>query len=153
MGIVRWDPFRDLISIQDRMNKLFEERLGRSRFGDDDKLLGHTWTPAVDIYETQKDIVLQAELPGVKQEDIHLEIIDNTLKIHGERKHDSNISDENYHCLERGYGNFTRNFTLPTSIRQDEINASLKDGVLEIYLPKAESGATKEIKIAIKKED
>ena len=147
MGVVRWDPFKDLVSLQDRMNKLFEERLNRSRFDEDDKLLGHTWTPAVDIYETQTHLILQVELPGVQQKDIHLEIVDQALRIHGIRKHDSQISDENYHCLERGYGNFNRSFALPTTVSQDEINASLKEGVLEIHLPKAETSPTKEIKI------
>lgn len=147
MGIVRWDPFRDLVSLQDKMNELFDESLGHSRAGTTDKLISGMWNPAVDIYETDDQVVLKVEVPGLKQSNIKIELTDNTLTLRGERTFEKDVKEENYHCIERSYGNFIRSFNLPVSIQQDKINASLKDGLLEIRLPKAENIKLKEIEI------
>ncbi|MBI5787485.1 MAG: Hsp20/alpha crystallin family protein [Candidatus Schekmanbacteria bacterium] len=144
MGIVRWDPFRDLMNLQDRMNKLFDESL--HRVTPDDKLHS-TWNPAVDIYETKDKFIVLAELPGMKHEDIQVEINNNTLTLRGERKLENEIKEESYHCLERSYGSFSRSFCLPATIRQENIKASLKEGVLELIIPKSQPTAAKQINI------
>jgi HSP20 family protein len=153
MAIVRWEPFRDLVGLQDRMNRLFDDSFrGLSRgTGDDDWSVGGTWAPAVDIYEQEGNIVLKAELPGIdaKEVDIHLE--NNILTLRGERKVDNEVKRENYHRVERAYGSFTRSFTLPTLIDQEHIKAECKDGVLKVILPKHEEAKPKQITINVTK--
>ena len=148
MAVVKWDPFRDLISIQDRMNRLFEQTLSRSR--GDEGAAAATWTPAVDIYETLDTIVIKADLPGVVREDIEIQIDDNTLTLKGERRFSKDVQEESYLRIERTYGSFHRCFTLPASIRQEEIRAVCRDGVLELTLPKAEGSKPKRIAIEVR---
>ena len=144
MAIVRWDPFRDLVSLQERMNRLFDESLSRR----EDQPLGMTtWSPAVDIYETENAIVLKAELPGLTKENIELSIHDGVLTLKGERKFEKEVKEENYHRIERAYGSFQRSFSLPTAIEEDKIKASFKEGILEVTLPKAEAVKPKQIKV------
>jgi len=149
MAIVRWDPFRDLISIQDRMNRLFDQTLARTR-GEEEGISASTWMPAVDIYETADRVVMKAELPGLTREDIEINVRDNTLSLRGERKFEKEVKEENYLRIERAYGSFQRSFTLPATIHQDKIRAVFKDGVLELSLPKAEEACPKQIKIDVK---
>ena len=148
MAIVRWDPFRDLISIQDRMNRLFEQTLARTR--EEEGNAASTWMPAVDIYETPDQVVMKAELPGLTREDIEINVRDNTLSLRGQRKFEKDVKEENYLRIERAYGSFQRSFTLPATIQQDKIKAVFKDGVLELTLPKAEEARPKQIKIDVK---
>ncbi len=148
MAVVKWDPFRDLLSIQDRMNKLFEETVSRSRA--QEGIAASTWSPAVDIYETLDTIVLTAELPGLTREDIEIEIRDNTLILKGERRLAKDVQEENYLRIERAYGVFQRSFTLPATIQQDKIRAVFKDGVLELTLPKADGARPKKIAIEVR---
>ncbi len=148
MAVVKWDPFRDLLSIQDRMNKLFEETVSRSRA--QEGIAASTWSPAVDIYETPDTIVLTAELPGFTREDIEIEIRDNTLILKGERRLAKDVQEENYLRIERAYGVFQRSFTLPATIQQDKIRAVFKDGVLELTLPKADGARPKKIAIEVR---
>jgi HSP20 family protein len=148
MAVVKWDPFRDLISIQDRMNRLFEQTLSRSR--GDEGVSATSWTPAVDIYETADTIVMKAELPGVAREDIQIQINENTLTLQGERRFAKDVREENYLRLERAYGGFHRSFTLPATVQQDKIRALFKDGVLELTLPKAEDSKPKRISIEVR---
>ncbi len=149
MAIVRWDPFRDLITIQDRMNKLFEQTLARTR-GDDEAVVPSAWSPAVDIYETADAIVLTAELPGLRREDIEIQLRDNTLTLRGERKFEREVKDENYLRIERSYGAFQRAFSLPTVVQQEKIKAVFRDGVLEVTMPKAEEAKPKQVKVEVK---
>lgn len=154
MAIVRWEPFRDLMSLQDRMNRLFDESFrGASRSGatDDDWALGGSWAPAVDIYEQEGNIVLKAELPGVDSKDVDIRLENNVLTLRGERKLDTEVKRENYHRVERAYGSFTRSFTLPTVVDQEKIKADYRDGVLRVTLPKREEAKPKQISIAIGK--
>jgi len=130
------------------MNRLFEDSLARTR-GEEGRLMGGTWTPLVDIYETKKNIVIKAEVPGVKEEDINIEVNENTLTLKGERKLEKGIKEENYHCIERTYGHFSRSFTLPNTVQQDKIRARLNDGVLEIVLPKTEAAKPRQIKVTV----
>jgi HSP20 family protein len=148
MAVVKWDPFRDLISIQDRMNRLFEQTLSRSR--GEEAVSATTWTPAVDIYETVDTIVMKAELPGVAREDIQIQINDNTLTLRGERRFAKDVQEESYLRIERAYGSFHRSFTLPATVQQEKIRALFKDGVLELTLPKAEDAKPKRISIDVR---
>jgi HSP20 family protein len=148
MAVVKWDPFRDLLSIQDRMNKLFEQTLSRSR--GEEGISASTWAPAVDIYETPESVVMKAELPGLGREDIEIQIRDHTLTLKGERRFAKDVQQENYLRIERAYGAFQRSFTLPATIQQDKIRAVFRDGVLELTLPKAEEAKPKSIAIEVR---
>jgi len=148
MAVVKWDPFRDLVSIQDRMNKLFEQTLSRSR--GEEGVSATTWTPSVDIYETTDSIVMKAELPGVAREDIQIQIHENTLTLKGERRFAKDVQEESYLRIERAYGSFHRSFTLPSVVRQEAIHAVFRDGVLELTLPKAEGTKPKRISIDVR---
>ena len=147
MAIVRWDPFRDLMTLQERMNEMFDRTL-RRRGDEEEGLAPRAWAPAVDIYETDEKMVIKVELPGLKKEDIDIEVRDSTLTLKGERKFEKEIKRESYHRVERAYGSFQRSFTLPSTVKQEAIEASFKEGILEISLPKAE--AVKPKKLAIK---
>jgi len=148
MALTRWDPFRDLVSLQERMNRLFEDSLARSNTADQEMAMG-AWTPAVDIYETASEVVLKADLPGVEQKDIDLRIENSTLTLRGERKFMKEATEEDYHRIERSYGVFSRSFQLPGSIDQTKIKASHKEGVLEVHLPKKEDTRPKQIKVEV----
>jgi HSP20 family protein len=145
MGVVKWDPFQDLLSIRDRMNRLFEETLSRSRT--ETGITGSTWAPAVDIYETSDLIVLKADLAGLTREEIEIRVQGTMLTLRGERRFAKDLPEENYLQLERVYGPFERSFSLPTTVEADNIRASFRDGVLELSIPKAEG--TKPRRIAI----
>ncbi|MFQ5720406.1 MAG: Hsp20/alpha crystallin family protein [Acidobacteriota bacterium] len=148
MTLSRWDPFEDLTRIQERMNRMFEDSLGRTR-GD---LSGETgrWVPAVDIYETPERVVLLADLPGVEQDDIELRIENNTLVLSGERRMKKDVNHENYHRVERGHGTFHRSFTLPTTIDQHAVRAEHRQGILEVSLPKTEGARPKKIPVDVR---
>ena len=148
MAVVKWDPLRDLLSIQDRMNRLFEQTLSRSRA--EEGIAASTWSPAVDIYETPETIVMKAELPGLSREDIEIQIRDNALTLRGERRFAKDAQQENYLRIKRAYGAFQRSFTLPATIQQDKIRAVFRHGVLELTLPKAEEAKTKKIAIEVR---
>jgi len=133
MAIIRWDPFRDMITLREKMNRLFEETFA----GKEDKdLVQGTWAPSVDIYENENEIVLTAEVPGVKEDDIEIKIEDNTLSLSGQRKFEKETKEENYHRIERSYGSFYRSFTLPNFIDHEKIRAEHENGLLRITLPK-----------------
>lgn len=150
MAIVRWlDPFRDLTSIQERMNQIFEDALSRTR-GREEGLRTGMWTPAVDIYEKTDSVVVKAELPGVEKDQISVEVKDGILTLRGERKFERDVKEESYHRIERAYGSFLRSFSLPVSVDQDKVSAKFKDGVLEVELPKKEKAKPKQIKVDVK---
>lgn len=150
MAIVRWwDPMRDLSSIQEKMNQLFEDTFSRTR-GRDEALGKGMWTPAVDIFETEDAVVVKAEIPGVERDQIAVQIKDGILTLHGERKFEKEVKEENYHRIERAYGTFHRSFSLPSSVEQDKISAKFNEGVLEVTLPKKERAKPKQIKVDVK---
>jgi len=149
MAVVRWNPFQDLVSLQERMNRLFEQTLDRSR-GEREVMVAGTWAPAVDIYETPESIVLQAELPGLGKDDIDIQVRDNVLTLKGERRSEKEVKEGNYLRVERAYGGFQRAFTLPAAVQADKIRAVFKDGVLDVSIPKAEEAKPKQIKIEVK---
>jgi HSP20 family protein len=149
MAIVRWEPFRDLLSLQERMNRLFEESArGMGRGHDEDWAVG-AWAPAVDIYEQGTDVVLKAELPGIDPKDVDIRIENNVLTLKGERKVDHEVKRESYQRLERSYGAFTRSFTLPATVDTANVKAEFKDGLLKIVLPKREEAKPKQIQINV----
>ncbi len=148
MAIVKWDPFRDMLTLRDRMDRLFEDSLARMRGAEED-VMQTTWSPAVDIYETADSLVIKAEIPGVDKNDISVEVKDNTLYLKGERKFEKGIKEENYHRMERSYGSFSRVFSLPTTVDQNKVKASYKNGVLEITIPKIEEAKPKQITVEV----
>lgn len=141
----RWDPFRDLSVLQERMNRLFEDA-GRGR-RTDEPASTTTWSPAVDIFETEGEIVVKAELPGVDRKDITLNLENNVLMLKGERRFEKETKEENYHRIERAYGGFSRAFSIPAIVDEEKIRADYRDGVLKIALPKRDQAKAKQIKI------
>ena len=146
MALKRWDPFRDLNILQDRMNRLFEAA-GRG-YGSDEPASTTSWSPAVDIFETEGDIVVKAELPGMDRKDIALNLENNVLTLRGDRRFEKETKEENYHRIERAYGGFSRSFSIPATVDEERIRADYKDGVLKILLPKKEQAKPKHIRIA-----
>jgi HSP20 family protein len=144
MAIVRWTPARELAGMEiDRLNRMFADFYGEA-FG------GQAWVPAVDIYETEDaEVVLKAELPDMKREDIHLTFENGVLTIKGERKFSEEVRRESYHRLERHHGTFSRSFTLPNTVDAARISASYKDGVLTIRLPQREEAKPKQIAVNV----
>ena len=145
MSIVRYDPFRDLRTLQEEVNRLFSTNLSRS-FGDEGIGRG-AWAPSVDIYENKDQIVLEAELPGMKQEDFDLSVENNIITLRGERKFEKTEETDNYHRVERSYGSFTRSFTLPHTVSAEGATAEYNNGVLRVTLPKREETKARRIEI------
>ncbi len=146
MAVVRWDPFRDLNMLQDRMNRLFED--ASRNWKSDEPASTTTWSPAVDIFETESEIVVKAEVPGMERKDITLNLENNVLTLKGERRFLKEAKEENYHRIERSYGGFSRAFSIPATVDEEKIRADYQDGVLKIVLPKKEQLRPKQIKIA-----
>ena len=149
MAIVRWDPFRDLATAQRDFGRLFREAFS-PQFAEAE-LSTRSWAPPVDIYETENDIVLKAELPGIEAKDVEVRVEDNTLYLKGERKFEKEVKEQNYHRVERSYGSFARSFSLPNSINADKVKAEFKDGLLTLTMPKREEAKPKTIKIDVTK--
>jgi HSP20 family protein len=145
MSIIRYDPFRDLRSLQDEVNRLFSSNLSRA-FGDEGIARG-AWMPNVDIYENKDQIVLEAELPGMNREDFDLSIESNIITLRGERRFEKKDDGDNYHRVERAYGTFTRSFTLPQTVSAEGANAEYKNGVLRVTLPKREEVKARRIEV------
>lgn len=146
--------FRDLMTLQDRMNRLFEDSLPRYNKGaagvDEQADVFGTWAPPVDIYETDQSIVMKADLPDINPEDVEIRVEDNILYLKGVRKMEKEVKNENYHRVERAYGTFARSFALPHTVAADRIGAEYKNGVLRVTMPKREESKPKQIKISIK---
>ena len=143
MAIVRWNPARELASMEvDRLNRMFADFYGEA--------FGQGWIPPVDIFETDDhEVVLKAELPDMKREEINLTFENGELTIRGERKFDEQIKRENYHRVERQHGTFSRSFTLPNTVDASRISASYKDGVLTVRLPQREEAKPKQIAVNV----
>ena len=146
MAVIRWDPFRDLNTLQERMNRLFEDANRGWRVEEPSSTT--SWSPAVDIYETESEIIVQAELPGMERKEIELSLENNVLTLKGDRRFEKEGKDENYHRIERSYGSFTRAFSIPAMVNEEEIKADYKEGVLAILLPKKERARSKQIEIS-----
>lgn len=144
MAIVRWDPVRELAGMEiDRLNRMFSEFYGSEPFS-------RGWVPPVDIYETDEhEVVLKAELPEMKREDIHLTFENGVLTFTGERKLDAETKRDNFQRVERRYGSFSRSFTLPNTVDASRISATYKDGVLTVRLPQREEAKPKQIAVNV----
>lgn len=146
MPIVRWDPFSDMVQLRDEIGRWFEGVTERERGGKKSAI----WAPEVDIKETDKEVVLKADLPGMKMEDIDVSVDEDQLVIKGERKEEKEEKEKGYIRVERSYGSFYRSFNIGVPVKSDQIKATYKDGVLEINLPKAEAKKPKKIAISSK---
>jgi HSP20 family protein len=146
MALTKWDPFGDILFLQEQMSRIFDEALMKYKGGG---LSGGGVAPPVDIYETDTDIVLKAEVPGIEIEDVSIEVEENTLVLKGERKLKKGLEEENFHRMERFYGSFQRVFSLPNIVEKDKIKASLRDGLLEIHIPKTRESRSGEVRIEV----
>jgi HSP20 family protein len=140
--MTRWEPFRDLMRLQDEVGRLFDERLYRNG-----ESVG--WTPAVDIYEDDEGVTLRFELAGVEPKDVDIRFENGVLTLRGERKLDREEKRENYHRVERSYGTFTRSFTLPGTVDAEKIRAESKNGVLTVALPKKAEAKPRAIQVKV----
>lgn len=143
MAITRWDPFRDVVALQNRVNSLFRD----FSEGGDGPLTTASFVPAVDIYEDPQKVVLKLEVPGIEEKDLDVRVENNTLTVKGERKFEKEEKEENFHRIERRYGSFYRAFTLPSTVDTDSVQASYNAGVLKLELKKKAEAQPKQIKI------
>jgi HSP20 family protein len=148
MAIVRYNPLRELQTLQEQMNRLMESPWRREFDGED--LKEGLWHPPVDIYEDAESLVVKAEVPDIDQKDIEVKIENNTLSIKGERKHESDVRKENFHRVERYFGTFSRSFQLPPTVDQEKVTAVCDKGVLTITLAKKEVIKPKQISVTVK---
>jgi HSP20 family protein len=142
----RWEqPFRGATTLQEQFNRVFGDVLGRTR--EESNLT--PWAPAVDIYETEHDLVLKADLPDVNPQDLDIHVENNILTIRGERKFENKVNEESYLRLERAYGSFSRTFSLANSVKSEAIKADYQNGVLTLSIPKREEAKPKQIKVNV----
>jgi HSP20 family protein len=144
MVINRWDPFREVASLQNRVNSLFREMNEG-----DSPLAAASFVPAVDIYEDTKKVVLKLEVPGIEEKDLDIRVENNTLTVKGERKFEKDEKEENFHRIERRYGSFYRAFTLPTTVDTEHVNANYNAGILKLELSKKPDAQPKQIKVNV----
>ncbi len=149
MAITRFDPFRDIAVLHDRMNRLFSDAYGRNRRDDDALRTRRAWVPAVDIYQQEGTLVLKAELPDMRREDIELTVENSTLTLSGERKLGNDVNQESFHRIERAHGAFSRSFSLPATVEVTKIAAEYKDGVLTVRLPVRDEAKPRTIKVEV----
>src|SRR6266513_5083305 len=148
--LTRWEPFRELSTMQDRMSRMNRLFLESNRPEVPEEALTTTsYAPPVDIYEDEHNITLKLEVPGIDEKDIDVRIENNTLTVHGERKIEKEEKEENFRRVERQYGSFTRTFTLPSSVDSEKVSANYDKGVLKITLPKKAEAKPKQIKVNI----
>lgn len=144
MAITRWDPFREVVALQNRMNSLFRDlNEGES------PLTTAAFLPAVDIYEDDKKVMLKLEVPGIDEKDLDVSVENNTLTVKGERKFEKEEKEENFHRIERRYGSFYRAFTLPSTVDTEHVTASYNAGVLKLELRKKPEAQPKQIKVNV----
>src|SRR2546427_11731468 len=143
--LTRWEPFRGVVTLQDHINRLFEDLVGRG--GEESSLAA--WSPAVDVYETEHELVVKADLPEMDPKDLDIRVENNVLTIRGERKFEKKVNEDNYLRVERAYGTFSRSFTLANSVNADAIKAEYQNGVLALTIPKREEAKPKQIKVNV----
>jgi HSP20 family protein len=146
--LTRFEPFREFSTLQDRVNRLFRETYSNEG-AREESLTTSSFAPAVDVYEDEHTVTLKIEVPGIDEKDIDIRLENNTLTVHGERKIAKEEKEENYRRVERQYGSFTRNFTLPTTVDSEKVSATYDKGVLNIALPKKAEAKPKQIKVNI----
>jgi len=144
--LTRWDPYRELSALQNRMSRLFEAQYGSGR---EESLTTGAFVPAVDVYEDEHSIQLKLEVPGIDEKDLDIKVENNVLSVSGERKLEKEEKEENFQRVERRYGSFTRSFTLPNTVSTDDIQADYDHGVLKIRLAKRAEAKPKQIKVSV----
>src|ERR1700736_5887393 len=145
--LTRFEPFREFATLQDRINRVFRESYAPA--GQDEALTTSSFAPAVDVYEDEHNVTLKIEVPGIEEKDIDVRIENNTLTVHGERKIEKEEKEENYRRIERHYGSFTRTFTLPNTVDNDNVSAHYDKGVLKVRLAKKAEAKPKQIKVNV----
>jgi HSP20 family protein len=148
MTLVRWDPFRELEDMSDRLNRMIS-RPALPRTNGKETMVVADWVPSVDVSETDGDYQIKAEIPDVKKEDVKVTVEDGVLTIQGERKQEKEEKGKKYHRVERSYGSFVRSFTLPDLVDEEKVKAEFKDGVLNLHLPKSEKAKPKAIEVTV----
>ena len=143
--ITRWEPFRNISTLQEQVNRLFDS----SFKGNGDNSTLTTWAPAVDIYETENELVLKADLPDIDEKNLDIRVENNMLTIRGERKFEQKVNEDNYLRIERTYGSFSRSFSLPSTVNTEAIKADYKNGVLTVQLPKRAESKPKQVKVNV----
>ena len=146
MNLIKWNPWREMDTFSDRFNHFFDDTSLPALWVRDGSKL-HNWAPSVDVYDDDKMFVIKAEIPGVDKKDIHIDVKDSILTLSGERSHENEVKEENFHRKERAFGKFQRSFTLPEGTDPDRIVADYKDGVLNIEIPKPEEKKPKKISV------
>jgi HSP20 family protein len=147
MSIMRFDPFREMATLQDRVNRIFADAYARR---DDDVMARGGWVPPVDIYQTDgHELVLKVELPDLRREDISLNVENNTLTIAGQKKADETVQEHQYHRIERTFGAFSRSFSLPGTADTNNIAADYRNGVLTVRIPQREEAKPKQIEVQV----
>jgi HSP20 family protein len=150
MSVTRWDPFRDLLTIQDEMTRLFDRAFsGRGDRSEGAQPRLRAWAPALDIAEEKDTYVVTAEVPGVKADDLDITLEEGLLTIQGQRRFEEETGDRQYHRIERHYGSFRRAITLPSQVQTDQIQARFEDGVLTVRVPKAEEAKPRKIQVQL----
>lgn len=147
MTITRWKPFRDIVTLQDRINHLFEDEFTGNK---GNQASFDSWYPSVDIFDTKDEYVFKMEVPGLSKEDVNVEFHNHVLTVKGEKKEEHEVKKENYHRIESFSGSFSRSFTLPKNADTGKINATMKNGILELRIAKAEETKAKAIPIEVK---
>jgi HSP20 family protein len=148
MSVSRWDPFQDLLAIQDEMNQLFGRAVGQGgQARGQGQVAERMWAPALDISERKDAYVVTVEVPGIKADDLDITLEDGLLTIKGERRFTQESTEQQFHRVERRYGSFRRSITLPAQVQADRIEASFEDGVLQVVVPKAEEAKPKKISV------
>jgi HSP20 family protein len=148
MNLVKWDPFRELENVSDRLNRIFGRSISRAEPGQE--MLGMAdWTPSVDITETDTAYLIKGEIPGVKKEDVKVTVQDGMLTIQGERKMEKEEKGKKFHRVERSYGSFVRSFRLPDDADENKVKAEFKDGMINVTLTKSPKAKSKAINVAV----
>ena len=148
MTLVRWDPFRELEEMSNRLNCIFDRPALRNSNGKEALTIAD-WVPSVDISETDTEYLIKAELPEVKKEDVKVTLQDGVLTIQGERRQEKEEKDKKFHRVERSYGSFVRSFTLPDYVDDAKVKAEFKEGILNLHLPKSERAKPKAIEVRV----
>lgn len=146
MDLIRWNPWNELVSLRERMNRVFDDSLFRPDRREDPLAMG-TWSPAVDMFEKDDNVVIKAELPGLDKNDISLDLQNGVLTLKGERKYENEVKEENYYRREMSCGKFIRSFSLPGDVDADKIKAEFQNGLLTVEVPKPEEHKPKQIPV------
>ena len=149
-ALTRWEPIRDLVNLQERLNRMFGENF--ASIGSQESLAAGAFVPPVDVYEDEQSIRVKMEVPGIEEKDIDIRLENNLLTVRGKREMEKETKEENFHRIERSYGSFSRSFTLPNTVNPEDVKANYAKGVLTITLAKRAEARPKQIKVEVKPE-